>query len=104
MAVFEREKSSRRFFSLSTDPRPTHPGGIPGGSIVTYTDTGERFIYDGNSHVWLPFVGEEDLLFVLEDIRDGIGDLLAHMRITRAAVATMANIQDDGSNFPTDDE
>ncbi len=104
MAVFERERSSRRFFSLSSDPFPTAAGGIPGGSIVTYTDTGDRFIYDSGSGAWLPFVGEEDLLEVLEDIRDGISDLLAHFKVTRAAVATIANIQDDGSNFSTDDK
>ncbi len=103
MAVFERERASRRFFSLSTDDFPKAPGGIPSGSILTYTDTGERFIYDGDSRVWLEFVGEEDILGVLEEIRDCVGDLLAHSKVTRAAVATMANDQSDG-NFSTDDD
>ena len=101
MAVFERDRASRRLWSLSTDPFLAPTGGMPSGSITTYTDTGERFIYDGDSRVWLPLIGEEDLLSVLMDIRDGIGDLIADSRITRAAVATMANDQSCG-NFPTD--
>ncbi len=75
MAVFEREKSSRRFFSLSTDARPTSPGGIPGGSIVTHVDTGDRFIYDGNARVWHPFVGVEDSLEALEALRDSNAEI-----------------------------
>lgn len=82
---------------------PSAPGGIPSGSILTYTDTGDRFIYNGDAKEWFPFVGEEDLLEVLEEIRDGINDLLPHIRITRAAAATMANDQ-SGGDYPTDDE
>ena len=103
MAIFEKDRGSRRYFSQSTDPFPTPEGGVPSGSMLVYTDTGERLIFDGDSRVWLPFVGEEDIISVLEDIRDGIGDLLANSKVTRAAVATMANDQSDG-NFSTDDE
>ena len=70
MAVFERERASRRFFSLSGDPRPTAPGGIPSGSVLQHTDTGDRFIYDGDERIWHPFVGVEDSISVLEEIRD----------------------------------
>ena len=103
MAIFEKDRGSRRFFSLSTDDFPTAPGGIPTGSFLTYTNTGDRFIYDGNNREWLPFVGVEDTINVLEEIRDTLGCLLAHAAITRAATATMANDQSDG-NYPTDDE
>ncbi len=104
MAAFERERSSRRWFFQNGEAFPKPSGGVPGGSIAQNVDTGERFIYNGDSQVWLDYVGEEDQLSVLEDIREGIGDLLSHMKVTRAAVATIANCIDDGSNFSTDDD
>lgn len=101
MSIFERDRGSRRFYSLSTDDRPASPGGIPTGSLLTHTDTGDRFVYEGKE--WLPFVGVEDTNAVLEDILDSIRDLLPHIRVTRMATATMANDQ-SGGDYPTDDE
>ena len=102
MAVFEKDRASRRYYSKSSDPFPEHEGGIPIGSMLTYTDTGDRFIFD-EANEWLPFIGEEDLLGVLEEIRDIDSELLGHIKIIRAATATLANDQ-SGGNYSTDDE
>ena len=99
MAAFEKERSSRRFYSLAKDDRPAHPGGIPVGSILTHTDTGDRFIFDGK--VWLPFVGTEDVVAVLDDIHDALNQILRENQVARAAVATMANDQ-SGGEYPTE--
>jgi len=101
MAAFEKDRGSRRFYSLAKDEPPQHAGGIPAGSILTHTDTGDRFIFDGK--VWLPFVGTEDVVEALSGIEDALHDLLRHAAVTRAAVATLANDQ-SGGDYTTDDE
>ncbi len=106
MSAFERARSSRRFFSLSSDLKPSHPGGVPAGSILTYTDTGERFIWSGDELTqrrWLPLVGVEDTVELLEDILSCLQGILRENQVTRASVATMANDQSDG-DYPTDNE
>ena len=103
MAAFEKDPTSRRYYSLASDSVPEHPGGIPTGSTWVHTDTGDRFIYDGLSKQWLPFVGTEDLAEGLSRIEDVLHDLLRHTAVARAAVATMANDQ-SGGDYTTDDE
>jgi len=105
MAIFEKDRGSRRFFSLSTDDRPEAPGGIPGGSILVHTDTGGRFIYNGETRAWLPFVGEEDVVGVLEDMTSVMADILQANKVIRAAIVALANEIPDGERFnPTDDD
>ena len=103
MTAFEKDPTSRRFYSLANDEAPEHPGGIPTGSTWIHTDTGDRFIYDGKSRQWLPFIGTEDVVGALSEIEDVLHDLLRHAAVTRAAVATMANDQ-AGGDYTTDDE
>ncbi|KKL10439.1 hypothetical protein LCGC14_2555800 [marine sediment metagenome] len=102
MAVFEKDRGSRRYYSTSGDALPQSPGGIPTGSILTYTDTGDRFIYDGT--LWLPFEGVEDTNEVLEQIGDTLVDLLRHIEMIRLTNVALANEIPDGEKFnPTDD-
>ena len=68
-----------------------------------HTDTGDRFIYDGQSRQWLPFVGVEDVVGALSEIEGVLHDLLREAKVTRAATATMANDQ-SGGDYTTDDE
>ena len=103
MAAFEKDHGSRRFYSLANDSAPVHSGGIPTGSVWIHTDTDDRFIYDGQSRQWLPFVGIEDVVEVLSGMEDVLHDLLREAKVTRAAVATMANDQ-SGGDYTTDDE
>ena len=103
MTAFEKDPTSRRFYSLANDAPPEHPGGIPTGSMWFHTDTGDRFIYNGASRKWLPFVGTEDVVEALSEIEDVLHDLLRHAAVTRAATATIANDQ-SGGNYPFDDE
>lgn len=103
MAIFEKDRASRRYYLPSTDSlsgiKSTAPGGIPTGSIATYTDKGAKFIYDGQS--WTPWAGEEDEELVA--VREAVEALLPHLRVIRAATATIANEQ-SGTQFSTDDE
>lgn len=101
MAVFEKDRASRRYYLRSTDSWGSikSPGGIPTGSVATYTDTGAKFIYDGSA--WVPWAGEEEELLV--EIRDALNVMVRDARVTRQAVATVANEQ-SGTNFPTDDK
>ena len=107
MAVFERDRGSRRFYSLSSDIPPQSDGGIPAGSMWTHTDTGDRFIFNGGGSgekgVWLPFVGVEDVVDLQGDILECLQQILRDGQIARASVATMANDQ-SGGDFPTTDE
>ena len=107
MAVFEKGKAIRRFFSLSTDALPTADGGIPSGSILVYTDNGDRFIYDAETDSWVPFVGVEDTRDVLEDVLTQLGtldELAADIHVIRAAAATLANEWGKSEeHFSTDD-
>ena len=107
MSAFEKGPGARRFYKLVTEPFPTSPGGIPSGSITENVGggpgDGDRFIYNGEDRKWLPFEGVEDTNVVLRDILEAINALLPHVRVTRAAVATMANDQSCG-DYPTDDE
>ena len=94
MAVFEKGKGIRRFFSLSTDALPSVDGGIPSGSILVRTDTGDRFIYNGDTGEWIEFVGVEDTAQVLEEISsklDALDELARHSSVIRSAVAALAN-------------
>jgi len=101
MAIFERAQGSRRYYKETKDPFPSAAGGVPTGSIVHDIENGDRFIYNGDAREWLPFIGEEDTLSVLEEIRDRLNNVEPELRIIRAAVATIANDQSDG-DFPTD--
>ena len=80
MPAFEKDRASRRFYKLSSEPFPTSPGGMPAGSMLIDTDTGERFIYDGEKRAWLRFVGQEDLLYVLEDMQRTQEDMLLELK------------------------
>ncbi len=95
MPIFESGPSKRRFWSDSTDPFPTEAthGNISTSSLLQYYDTGDRFIYDKPSNNWYPFVGEEDLLGVLEEIRDSIQEQLPILQLVQTATAIMANDQ-----------
>lgn len=107
MAVFERDRGSRRFYSLSRDALPESKGGIPTGSMLIHTDTGDRFIFTGGGGgaegIWLPFVGVEDVVDLQADILECLQQIRRDGQVARAAVATMANDQSDG-NYPQDDE
>jgi hypothetical protein len=104
MAAFEKERGARRFFSLSTDAWPSPPGGVPTGSMLSYIDTGDRFIYDADGQTWHIFIGQnDDWIDLLEDIRDYLAEMVLDVDIARKALAAMSNDQVD-TLFPTDDE
>ena len=99
MAIYERAKTARRYFGLSADRFPVRQEGIALGSVMLHTDTGNRFIYDGD--VWQDFRVTE--IEVLEDILQATYEILAHAKVTRGAVAVMANDQSMGDFAITDD-
>ena len=103
MAAFEKNATSRRFYSLAKDALPSPPGGVPSGSQLTHTDTGDKFIYNGDSLEWFPFSGDEDVVAALDDIHEVLYQILRENQVTRAAVATLANNQ-AGGDYSTDDE
>ena len=88
---------------MANDAAPEHPDGIPTGSILTHTDTGDKFIYNGDSLEWFPFSGDEDVVAALDDIHEVLYQILRENQVTRAAVATLANDQ-AGGDYSTDDE
>ena len=73
MPLFVRDNGWRHYYALSTEPKPDGTlFGIKRGSILEWTDTGERFIWAGryddaiNPPIpgtvdlgWLPYVGRE---------------------------------------------
>lgn len=104
MAIFEKERASRRYYSLSTDAYPVVAGAnTPAGSMLTYTDTGAKFIYDGK--LWQPFAGGEgdtDVLAALDDMKEVLYQLLRHIEVIRAAMASVANDLLEGDYPPED--
>ena len=107
MAVFEKGKRVKRFFSLSTDARPTAEGGIPSGSILVHTDKGDRFIYNAETGEWIPFIGVEDTRDVLEDILDKLStldEIHADTKEMRRAVAALANNWSGGDEYFSGDD
>ena len=103
MAIFEKGPAARRFYSLSSDPRPTAEGGIPTGSFLQHTDTGDRFIYNQPTNIWYPFVGEEDLLSVLVDIKASLETHTELLILIQGATGALAN-ELANCIFPTGDE
>ena len=109
MAVFEKGSGARRLYSLSSDGLPlTRPGGkkdelIVTGTVLVHTDTGDKFIHNGDTREWFPFSGDEDVVSALIDAKNAIYELLPHLQVIRAATATMANDQ-SGGDYSTDDE
>lgn len=101
MAIFEKDRASRRYYSLSIDDNPTATGGVPTGSIVHFLDTGEMKIFDGKE--WQSWSQEAEIVSALGDVEQAVHDLLPHIRVIRAASAVMANDQ-SGGDFSTDDE
>lgn len=83
MAVFEKAAGARRLYSHSSEEKPTSSSGIghvPTGSMLTHTDTGDRFIYNADEKVWHTFIGTEDVVEVLEvnqGLLQEIRDILA---------------------------
>ena len=102
MAIFEKSKGSRRYYANPGDGYPTAPGGIPAGSVVHYLGTKNSFIFDGVD-TWTVWEQDDDVVGMLEEVRDAVDELLPHLRIIREASALMANDQ-VGSNLSTDDE
>ena len=102
MAIFEKGKGSRRFYANAGDGFPTAPGGIPAGSVVHYLGTKNSYVFDGID-TWTQWEQDDDIVGVLEEVREAIDELLPHIKVIREACVLMANDQ-VGSNLSTDDE
>lgn len=96
-APFERDRASRWFYSLASDPEPESPGGIPIGSFWTHTDTGDVFIFagKGSARQWCPFKADatnellRDLILAIRDTQDAL------VRIQDATEGTAERLTDE---------
>ena len=78
MAIFEKDKASRRYYSRTIGVWPTSPGGVPIGSTVHYLDDGKRFIYDGQE--WLSWSEEAEIIEALSDVEQAVSELLPYIQ------------------------
>ena len=103
--TLESGSSIQRWRALSTDPKPGEPGVdddrvIKVGSIITETDTGERYVWLGG---W-PWVRQAVTLEVLfADLMAVNEEVLRVLRLVQRATATTAN-ELAATDYPTDDE
>ena len=99
MTVTLEAGAIKRFRGLSTDEKPGVGEAFGVGSTFTELDTGDRYIWRGKGEPWALQTQTIETMFA--DLMVINEEMLAEMRITRAAVATIANGQCD-TDYPTD--
>ena len=103
MAVFQRDSSSRQFYSFSWDDFPTAEnipgmaGGIPAASRLTHLNTGDRFIYDGNE--WHPTTDIEDVVDATEQVVQLLIEAKETQDLIARAIFQLANEVPNGDRF-----
>ena len=105
MALTLESGATHRWRGLSTDKKPGEPGisdeePIRVGSIVTETDTGDRYVWRGS---WPWVLQEVSISLLFAELMAIEQEQLGVLRQIRQATATTANAMAQ-TGYPTDDK